>query len=65
MAPTDKIRLPLRWQFIPVQDARDGAIHWQWRAYTQTGNLAMQSERQFETLSDCMANARDNGYDVR
>jgi hypothetical protein len=65
MAPTDKIRLPLRWQFVPVQDPRDGAIHWRWRAYTQTGALAMQCERESETLTDCMADARDHGYDVR
>ena len=64
MAPTDKIRLPLRWQFVPTQDPRDGAIHWQWRAYTQTGEIALQSEERFENLSDCMADAREHGYET-
>jgi hypothetical protein len=65
MAPTDKIRLPLRWQFVPVQDPRDAAIHWQWRACTQAGELALESDRKFENLSDCMADARERGYDTR
>jgi hypothetical protein len=65
MEPTDKIRLPLRWQFVPAQDPRDSSIHWAWRAYTQTGEVAMQSEGKFENLSDCMADAREHGYDQR
>ena len=65
MAPTDKIRLPLRWQFIPHRDSRDGAIHWEWRAYTQTGELALQSEGRFDNMTDCMADAREHGYDTR
>ncbi len=61
MAPTDRIKLPLRWQFIP-EAARDGTIRWRWRAYTQTGDLAMQSETSFESLTDCMNAAREQGY---
>jgi hypothetical protein len=62
MAPTDKIRLPLRWQFVPEQEARDGSIRWSWRAYKQTGELAMQSQGSFENLTECMADARTHGY---
>jgi hypothetical protein len=61
MAPTDRFKLPLRWQFAP-ETARDGSIRWRWRAYSQTGDLAMQSETSFETLTDCMAEARLQGY---
>jgi hypothetical protein len=65
MAPTDRIRLPFRWQFVPVTDPRDGSIRWTWRAYTQTGSLAIESEISFDTLSDCMANAKARGYGNR
>jgi hypothetical protein len=62
MAPTDKIRLPLRWQFIPVKATEDGSIRWEWRAFTQTGQLAMQSHAAFETLTECIEDARSHGY---
>ena len=61
MAPTDRFKLPLRWQFIP-EAAKDGSIRWRWRAYTQTGDQAMQSETSFENLTDCMNAAREQGY---
>ena len=61
MAPTERINLPLRWEFVPVQRP-NGLIWWKWRAYTQTGQLAMQSEDEFETLTECMNNARERGY---
>lgn len=62
MAPTDPIRLPFRWEFTPVTDARDGSVRWQWRAHTQTGQLAMQSAQSFETLTECMSDAQAHGY---
>ena len=37
-------------------------MRWKWRAYTQTGKLAMESERVFETLTDCMEDAKASGY---
>ena len=64
MAPTDGIRLPFRWQFIPVKSALDGAITWKWSAYTQTGALAMESATAFDTLSECQDNARLEGYEA-
>ena len=62
MAPTDGFQLPLRWQFVPVESALDRAIRWQWRAYTQTGRMAMESDSAFETLTECMDDARQAGY---
>ena len=63
MAPTDRINLPLRWQFNPSQNRKDGSIRWTWQAYTQSGQLAMQSERSFDTLTECKNDARERGYD--
>jgi len=62
LAPTERIRLPFRWQFVPVEGKKDGSVRWTWRAYTQTGSLALESERDFETLTDCMNDARLRGY---
>ncbi|HEV3010074.1 MAG TPA: hypothetical protein VGX52_13665 [Burkholderiales bacterium] len=65
MAPTDKINLPFRWSFIPAQNPRDGSIRWTWRAYTQAGELAMESEGSFETFTECMNDAKVRGYGAR
>jgi hypothetical protein len=65
MAPADKINLPFRWSFIPSQNAKDGAIRWSWRAYTQTGGLAMESQGTFDTFTDCMNDAKTHGYGQR
>ncbi len=62
MAPKEKISLPFRWQFTPVTNPRDKAMRWFWRAYTQSGELALESEASFESLTECMANARSHGF---
>ena len=62
MAPTDKLHLPFRWSFIPEQDARDGSIRWSWRAYAQNGTEVMRSEASFETITECMDDAKARGY---
>ena len=62
MAPTDRINLPLRWEFAPLKRPEDGTIRWKWRAYAQTGKLAMQSGGEFDSLSECMGDAREHGY---
>jgi hypothetical protein len=62
MAPPEKFSLPFRWEFTPTQNPRDGTIRWSWRAYTQSGQLAMQSEGSFETLTECQTDARERGY---
>ena len=63
MAPPDRFQLPLRWQFIPDENPADRAIRWKWCAYTQSGRLALESESTFETLTECIDNARQAGYD--
>jgi hypothetical protein len=62
MAPVDRLHLPFRWRFVPVPSAADRSIHWVWRAYTQTGALALESPQTFETLSECMDDAKANGF---
>ena len=62
MTSSDKIHLPLRWQFVPEQESRDGSVRWRWKAYTQAGALALQSGHSFETLTECMDDAREQGY---
>jgi hypothetical protein len=65
MAPTDRIQLPFRWEFVPVEDPRDRSVRWRWKAYTQAGTIALQSDVSFETLTECMDDARENGYATR
>jgi len=62
LAPTDRFQLPLRWHFVPIEHAQDRSVRWKWRAYTQSDRLALESEGEFETLTDCMENAKAAGY---
>ena len=62
MVTGDNFRLPLRWQFTPVKEGADGAVHWTWTAYRQNGESAMTAGRTFETLSECLAHAKASGY---
>lgn len=65
MAPADKPHLPFRWSFLPQQNARDGTIRWTWRAYTQTGAPAMESEGSFDSFTECIEDAKSKGYGAR
>ena len=58
----ERLHLPFRWSFIPEQSPRDGSIYWRWRAFTQTGDVAMESDDAFETFTDCMNDAKTRGY---
>lgn len=62
MAPTDKIRPPFRWEFVPVEAARDKSIHWTWRAYNHGGKLVMEAGGTFETREACVEDAMSRGY---
>lgn len=62
MAPTDRIQLPFHWVFTPEEDPATRAVRWTWKARTQGGTLAMQSVGSFETLTECMEDAKQNGY---
>ena len=65
MAPADKPHLPFRWSFIPSQNLRDGSIRWTWRAYTQAGAVALESDKSFDTFTECMEDAKTQGYGGR
>ena len=58
----ERVHLPFRWSFIPEQSARDGSIRWRWRAFTQTGEVAMECDGPFDTFTDCMNDAKTRGY---
>lgn len=62
MAPTDRIQLPFRWEFAPVHDPQDSSVRWMWQAYTQAGKLALKSDRSFDTLTECIDEAKAKGY---
>ena len=61
MVSHDRLQLPFRWEFVPVRYPRDGSIRWKWHAYTQSGQLAFSSTRTFETLTECVNDARTQG----
>ena len=65
MASKDELQLPFRWSFLPEQNARDGSIRWTWRAYTQTGEIALRCPGSFETYTDCVNDAKSHGYGGR
>ena len=58
----ERPHLPFRWSFIPEQNPRDGSIRWKWRAFTHTGEVAMESDGVFETFTECMNDAKTRGY---
>ena len=45
-----------------MTDPRDSSIRWKWRAFTQTGKVALESMRTFDTLTECMDEAKEHGY---
>ena len=62
MAPHERSGLSLRWDFAPVVESTDRAVRWRWRAYTQGGKLHAESDRAFDTLTECVEDARGHGY---
>jgi hypothetical protein len=54
--------LPLlhRWRFTPVE--RNGFISWQWEARNHRDDVVLASTRDFETYSECIADAEAAGY---
>lgn len=65
MSPKEPVHLPLRWEFVPLKTPQDGAVVWKWRAYSQAGRLEMESAQTFETLTECMDDAKLHGYEAR
>jgi hypothetical protein len=62
MAPTDKLRPPFRWEFVPVESKLDKAIHWSWCARDHAGKVVMSSGEVFENREDCIEDAMRKGY---
>jgi hypothetical protein len=62
VAPAERVRLPLRWAFVPAEHPDTRSILWAWRAYDHTGKLMMSSDDFFETLTECMDDAKLHGY---
>jgi len=61
MAPRDT-GFSLRWQFVPGIEGTDRAVKWRWYAYTQAANLFNKSPDSFDTLLECMEDAKKHGY---
>jgi hypothetical protein len=62
MAPHERSGMSLRWEFAPEVERTDGTIRWRWRAYTQTSRLFAESQESFDTLTECIGDARQHGY---
>jgi len=62
VAPAERVRLPFRWAFVPIENPADRSIAWAWHAYDHGGKLVMSSEQPFETLTECMSDAKAHGY---
>lgn len=62
MAPHERSGLSLRWDFVPAYEGRHRAVTWRWRAYTQTGKLFAESGHSFDTLTECVEDAKSRGY---
>ena len=62
MVPHERSGVSLRWEFVPEAVGKVGAVHWRWRAFTQGGHLHAASVSSFETLSECIEDAKRHGY---
>ncbi|HSU76342.1 MAG TPA: hypothetical protein VLI89_04695 [Burkholderiales bacterium] len=65
MAPKEPIQLPLRWEFTPQQHPRTGIVSWKWTAYSHSGKVEMRSKDAFDTLTECMNDAKQHGYQTK
>ena len=51
----------LEWKFITTL-GQQGTIKWQWQMWTRSGQYIGSSERQFNSLNECKADAMTHGY---
>jgi hypothetical protein len=49
------------WKFLTTS-GRAGGTCWHWQVMTQTGQLVTNSRRQFDTFTECEADAKANRY---
>jgi hypothetical protein len=59
--PEKYLRVSYRWTFRSL-DGPAGAIWWAWTAYELNGNEALRSKASFETLTECIEDAKEHGY---
>lgn len=62
MAPRDDTGFSLRWEFVPAIEGTDRSVRWSWQAFTQSGHLYSASGTSFETLTECIDDAKRHGY---
>jgi hypothetical protein len=61
MPPDKNLRLGLFWTFRLVNGPAD-SWWFRWEAFDSSGSKAVESARAFETLSECIADAKESGY---
>jgi hypothetical protein len=62
MTTSDPINLPFRWHFLSILNPQTSLSAANWRAFTLTGEIVLESEKLFETRTECVADATQNGY---
>ncbi len=60
MERPDDIAFSLLWKFMTTE--RRGFIRWHWEVWTPGGHFVQRSAEDYETLTDCEANARTAGW---
>jgi hypothetical protein len=51
----------LRWEFVSVREVGQ-PVAWKWRVYTVGGTEVMRCPGGFESLAECIEDARKFGY---
>ena len=49
-----------RWRFLPME--RSGFIRWRWEARNHRDDVVLESAREFETYTECVADAEGCGF---
>lgn len=60
MSNDDHVSLLHRWRFVPVE--RSGFIRWRWEARNHRDDVVLASTCDFDTYTECVANAQVAGY---
>jgi hypothetical protein len=62
MVPHEGSGMSLRWEFAPEVAGAERAVRWRWRAHTQSARLFAESRQSFDTLTECVEDAKQHGY---
>ncbi len=60
MGTEDPLSLLHRWCFVPVECA--GFIRWRWEARNHRNDIVLASRCDFDTFTECTADAQAAGY---